>query len=69
MPLIPGDRGKQISEFKDSLGQRKFQVEKILGAGMVVDTFNPRTQETKTCSSLSLRSIYRASSRIAKLRQ
>jgi hypothetical protein len=24
IPLIPGDRGKQISEFKASLGQSKF---------------------------------------------
>jgi hypothetical protein len=40
MALIPGDRDKQISEFKASLGQSKFQLEKSLGPGVVVYTFN-----------------------------
>jgi hypothetical protein len=40
MPLIPGDRGKQISEFKASLGQNKFQVKNSLDSGMAVDIFN-----------------------------
>ena len=39
MPLIPGDRDKQISEFKAILGQSKFKVES-LGPGVVVHTFN-----------------------------
>jgi hypothetical protein len=69
MPLIPGYRSKQISEFKASLRQSKFQAEKSLDLDMVVLDFNPRTQETKPCRSLSSRSIYRASSRRAKLRQ
>ena len=33
--LIPGDRGKQISEFKASLEQSKLQVKKCLGSGIV----------------------------------
>jgi hypothetical protein len=41
-PLIPGDRGKQISEFKASLVQSKFQAQKRLGPGMVAHAFNPR---------------------------
>jgi hypothetical protein len=40
MPLIPGDRDKQISEFKASLGETKFQDKKNLGPGMMVHTFN-----------------------------
>jgi hypothetical protein len=50
-------RSKQISEFKASLGQSKFQIEKSLSTGMVVHTFNPRTQETEACRSLNLRSV------------
>jgi hypothetical protein len=64
--LIPGDRGKQISGFKASLVQCKFQVKKSLTVDVVVYTLNPRNQETEPYSS---RSIYRASSRTAKLRQ
>jgi hypothetical protein len=33
-PLVPGDRGKQISEFKGSLGQSKFQIKNSLSTGM-----------------------------------
>jgi hypothetical protein len=54
MPLIPGDSGKQISEFKAILVQSKFQVKKSLGLG-VVHTFNPSTQETEACRSLELK--------------
>jgi hypothetical protein len=54
-PLIPGGRGKQISEFKASLIQSKFQVEKSLGPSMVAHTFNPSIQETEACRSLSSR--------------
>ena len=39
MPLIPGDPGKQISEFKASLGQSKFQIKNSLGPGVVAHTF------------------------------
>lgn len=67
IPLISGD--KQIFEFKASLGQSKFKIEKGLGPGVVVHTFNPRTQETEACRSLSSWSIYRASFRTAKLTQ
>jgi hypothetical protein len=35
-PLISGDRGKQISEFKTSLVKSKFQVQKSLGPAVVV---------------------------------
>jgi hypothetical protein len=52
-----------------TLVQIKFQVEKSLGTGGVVNTFNPRTQETETFRSLSSRSVYIASSRTAKFRQ
>jgi hypothetical protein len=38
--LIPGGRAKQIFEFKTSLEQRKFQVKKSSGPGMVAHTFN-----------------------------
>jgi hypothetical protein len=41
MPLILGDRGKKISEFKMSLVQNQFQVQKSLGPGMVAQTFIP----------------------------
>ena len=41
------ETGKQISEFKVSLVQSKFQVKKSLGPGMVVHIFNPSTQETE----------------------
>ena len=45
-PLILGDKGKQISKFKASLGQSKFQVKKSLSPGIVVHnlipTFLPR---------------------------
>ena len=64
IPLISGD--KQIFEFKASLGQSKFKIEKGLGPGVVVHTFNPRTQETEACRSLSSWSIYRASFRTAR---
>jgi hypothetical protein len=40
MLLIPGDRCKQICEFKISPRQSKFQLKKTLGSGMVVETFN-----------------------------
>ena len=68
-PLILGDRSKQISEFNASLGQSKFQVKKSSSPGVVVCTFNPSIQETEQSRSLSSRSIYRTSSRTAKLRQ
>jgi hypothetical protein len=38
--LIPGDRSKQISEFKTSLGLSKYQVKNILGPGVIPYTFN-----------------------------
>ena len=53
MPLIPGDKGNQISEFKASMVKRKFQVKKCLGPGMEVHTFNPTTQKAEACKSLS----------------
>ena len=31
--FLPGDKGKQISEYKASLGQSKFYVKKNLGSG------------------------------------
>jgi hypothetical protein len=40
MLLIPGDKGKEISEFKASLVESKFQVKKSISPGMVVYTFN-----------------------------
>jgi hypothetical protein len=69
MPLIPGDKDKQILEFKASLVQRNFLIEKSLGPCVVIHAFNPSIQETEPCKSLSSRSIYRASSRTVKLRQ
>jgi hypothetical protein len=45
--LIPVDRGKQISEFKASLVQSKFQVKKSLGPGIEANTFTPSTQKTE----------------------
>lgn len=56
-------------EFKASLVPSKFQVEKSLGPSVVVCTFDPSIQETELCRSLSSRSVYRASSSTAKLRQ
>jgi hypothetical protein len=56
MSLIPGDRGKQILEFRASLVQRKFQVEKSLGPGVVIPAFNPSIHETEPFRSLSSRS-------------
>ena len=53
MPLISGDRDKQISEFKASLVQSKFQVEKSLSSGVVVQAFDPRIQKRETYRSLS----------------
>jgi hypothetical protein len=39
--FIPKGKGKQISEFKASLGQSKLQVKNSLGSGvMVAHTFN-----------------------------
>lgn len=35
---FPGDKGQQISEFKDSLGQSKFYVKKSLSPGVAVYT-------------------------------
>ena len=67
--LIPGDKSKETSEVKASLAESKFLVEKSLGPGTAVHAFNPSIQETEACRSLSSKSIYRASSRTAKLRQ
>ena len=71
--MIPIEKGKRIFEFKVSLVESKFKVDKSLGPIVMVYSFNPRTQgtnpRTKACRSLSLRSIYRVSSRTAKLRQ
>jgi hypothetical protein len=53
MPLISGDRDKQISEFKASLVQSKFQVQKSLSSGVVVQAFDPRIQKRETYRSLS----------------
>lgn len=52
--LIPGEKVKQISEFKDNLGQNNFfLVTKSLGVGVVVVyAFNPSNQETETCRSV-----------------
>ena len=58
VPLIPGDRGKQISEFKTSLAQSEFQVKNSLGPGVVIYSLIP-----------AFRLVYRASSRTSKLRQ
>jgi hypothetical protein len=44
---MPRDRDKQISEFKASLRQSKFQVEKSLGPGVVDHTFNSSIHETE----------------------
>lgn len=65
--LVGFAEGGRRIEFKASLEQRKFQIEKSFGPGMVVHAFNPRIQETEPIRSLSLRSVYRASSRIGKL--
>jgi hypothetical protein len=43
MPLILGDRGKQIYEFKANLEQSKFQVKKKLNRAVVAHAFNPST--------------------------
>jgi hypothetical protein len=67
MLLILGDRGKQISEFKTSLVQSKFQLKISLNLSMVVHILNPSVQETELCKSQRSRSVYRASSRTAKL--
>jgi hypothetical protein len=37
--LIPGGKDKQISEFKASLEQIRFQVKKSLNPGMMVHTY------------------------------
>lgn len=47
MALIPVIRGKQISEFKVTLVQSKFQVNKSLGPDIVIHAFNSQTQETE----------------------
>jgi hypothetical protein len=60
IPLIPGDKGKQISEFKASLGQSKFWVKKSLSPGMVIHAFDPNIPETEPCRPLSSMSIYKA---------
>ena len=44
-------KSKQISEFKASLVQSKFQVERNLGPDVVVHAFNPRTQESEAYRS------------------
>jgi hypothetical protein len=49
MPLTPGDRGKQISEFKAILGQSKFQVNNSLDPGVVV---TPSIWETLSTGGL-----------------
>jgi hypothetical protein len=54
-PLIPGDKGKQISEFKASLEWSKFQVEKRLSLGMMAHAFYCNTQETEPCRSLEFK--------------
>ena len=46
-PLIPGDKAKQIYEFKACLGQSRFQVKKSLNSGMLVHAFNPSLTEDK----------------------
>ena len=45
--LIPGDGGKQMSEFKASLVQSKFQVHKSLGPDMGVHTLIPALRRQK----------------------
>ena len=40
-PLIPRGQGKQISEFKASLEQSRFEVKKSLSPGILVLAFNP----------------------------
>ena len=67
--MIPGDRDKPIPEFKANLEQSQFQVEKSLGPDMVIQALNPSIQDTEPYRSLSSRSIYKASSRTAKLRR
>ena len=67
--LMPGDKTKQMSKFKVNLGQSKNYVEKRLGPGWLVHAFSPSIQETEPCRSLSSRSVYRTSFRMAKLRQ
>jgi hypothetical protein len=47
MHLIPGNSGKQISEFKAILIQSRLLVKKSLDSGMAVCAFNPRTQKTE----------------------
>lgn len=44
--LILADRGKLISEFKASLEESKFQVNKRLGSDVLVHTWKLNTQET-----------------------
>lgn len=55
---MPGNRGKQISEFKASLIQSKFQVQKSLGPVMVVHTFKPSTQESVLLSRLGVSAVH-----------
>ena len=45
------------------------ELNKSLDLGMVAYGFNMSTQETEICRSLRSRSVYRAISRIAKLKQ
>ena len=68
-PLIAGDKGEEIFEVKASQEQSKFQVKISLNPGVVVHTFNSSIQEPEPCTFLSSRSIYRANSRTARLRQ
>ena len=50
--LIPGDRGKQVSEFKARSVQNNFQEEKSFVPGMVTHTINSSIQETDFMISL-----------------
>jgi hypothetical protein len=52
-PFIPGDRGKQISEFKEDLVQNKVQVKKRLHPCVVALAFNLITQQTEAHRLLS----------------
>jgi hypothetical protein len=60
--------GKQISEFKASMAQSKFQVKKGLGPGMVAHTFNPNESKISLQTHPCLKVMSRAGEMAQRLR-